>query len=97
MAPVATADLDNHPFDNTPLAAEELLIVDDLLIARAEDKIQLPLLCFPRSERGVTDYDEFTGKDIDRMVDHATKHYVASGLKPVGCLLLISIDRFRRS
>ena len=84
MAPIATADLAARAQDNTPVENEDLLISDDLLKARAEDKNQIPLLCFPRSERGVTDYDEFTGQDLDRMVDHAAKHYLQSGLRPVG-------------
>lgn len=82
MAPIATSDEARH--GNAPVGEDDLMIVDDLLIALGADKNQIPLLCFPRSERGTVDYDQFDGRDIDRMVDHAAKHYMSCGLKPVG-------------
>ena len=82
MAPTATTD--DASLGNAPLELEDFLIADDLLRARALDKIQTPLLCFPRSERGVIDYEGFTGSDIDRFVDHAAKYYLTHGLQPVG-------------
>lgn len=78
-APTGDASL-----ENIPLELENFLIADDLLRARAADKIQTPLLCFPRTERGVIDYEGFTGSDIDRFVDHAAKYYLRHGLQPVG-------------
>lgn len=69
---------------NTPVEEEDLMIFDDLLRLRAADKTEVPLLCFPRSERGIVDYDEFTGRDIDRFVDHAVKYYLKCRLHPVG-------------
>lgn len=81
MAPrVTTGDSSRG---NTPLELEDFLIADDLLRARAADKIQTPLLCFPRTERSVIDYEGFTGSDIDRFVDHAAKYYLRHGLEPV--------------
>ena len=82
MAPTATTD--DAPLGNTPLELENFVVADDLLQARASDKIQTPLLCFPRLERGVIDYEGFTGSDIDRFVDHAAKYYLTQGLQPVG-------------
>ncbi len=81
MAPRATTD--DASLGNTPLEVEDFVIADDLLQARAADKIQTPLLCFPRTERGVIDYEGFTGSDIDRFVDHAAKYYLMHGLQPV--------------
>ena len=85
MAPTATEDNKSH--GNTPVEEEDLIVSDDLLRLRAADEIQVPLLCFPKSERGTLDYEEFTGRDIDRFVDHAAKFYMKSGLKPVGQLI----------
>ena len=82
MAPTATTD--DPSLRNTPLELEDFVIADELLQARASDKIQTPLLCFPSSERGVIDYESFTGSDIDRFVDHAAKFYLMHGLQPVG-------------
>ena len=85
MTPVATADyLVNG---NTPLEQEDIILLDDLLRLRAADKIQVPLLCFPKSERDILDYEEFDGKDIDRFVDQAAKYYMRCGLQPVSELL----------
>ena len=82
MAPRATTG--DASLGNTPLELEDFLTADDLLRARAADKTQTPLLCFPRTERGVIDYEGFTGSDIDRFVDHAAKYYLRHGLQPVG-------------
>ena len=60
-----------------------MILVDDLICARAVDEEQVPLLSFPKGERGVTDFEHFTGKDLDRFVDHAAKYYVGKGLEAV--------------
>ncbi|KAL8777966.1 MAG: hypothetical protein Q9213_007632 [Squamulea squamosa] len=59
----------------------ELVLVDDLFKARARDKVQKPLLAFPKSEQGVSDFEYFTGYDLDRFVEHAAKHYIKLGLQ----------------
>jgi len=64
-------------------AQEDFLICEDLLRARAADKDQIPLICFPKTERGTVDYEEYTGRDIDCFVDHAAKYYMRCGLQPV--------------
>lgn len=67
--------------------ATPLILVDDLIRAVALDEKQAPLLYFAKSERGVTDFEGFTGKDLDRFVDHAAKFYMSRGLKPVSHVL----------
>jgi len=84
MAATAIPDLYTQTQGSVAVEREDLMIADDLLIARARDRNQVPLLCFPRSEQGTTEYDKFTGKDIDRMVDHAAKHLLSHGLRCVG-------------
>lgn len=71
---------------NTPSSAksDQILILDDLIRQRATDSDQIPLLAFPKSERGITDYEEFTGQHLDRFIDQAAKYYVRCGLEPVG-------------
>lgn len=64
-----------------------MLILDDLMRARALDDEQVPLLSFPKSERGVTDYEHFCGKDLDRFIDFAAKYYITKGLEPVSAFL----------
>lgn len=58
-------------------------LLDDVFRLRAADKIQTPLMAFPRSERGVSDYEYFTGQDMDRFTDQAAWHYMRSELKSV--------------
>lgn len=67
---------------NIPVEEEDIILSDDLLRLRAADKVQVPLLCFPNSERGTVDYEEFTGKDIDRFVDQAAVYYMRCGSLP---------------
>ena len=90
MAPIVTTN-GHAPHDS--LDEEAFLIADDLIQARAADKIQKPLLCFPRTERAVTDFETFTGNEIDRFVDHAAQFYRKQGLQPVGSRIPVSSMR----
>ena len=83
MSSTTVTDVSTHAKDESLVAEDEILTVDDLVRARAADKDQIPLIYFPRSERAVTDFDGFNGKDIDRMVDHVAKRYMKTGVKPV--------------
>lgn len=82
MAPLPTAEYSMN--GDIPVEEEDIILSDDLIRLRAADKIQVPLLCFPKSERGTVDYEEFTGRDIDRFVDQAAKYYMRCRLHPVG-------------
>ena len=72
---------------NIPVEEEDIVLSDDLLRLRALDSLQVPLLCFPKSGRDIVDYEEFNGRDIDRFVDQAAKHYMRCGLLPVSILI----------
>ena len=61
----------------------EFVLIDDLFKARAKDEVQRPLIAFPKSERGATDFEFFTGSDLDRFVAHAARYYVQAGLQVV--------------
>ena len=85
MVSIATADCSVN--GNMPVEKEDIILLDDVLRLRAIDKTQVPLLCFPKSERDIVDYESFNGRDIDRFVDQAVKHYMRCGLQPVSDLL----------
>lgn len=68
----------------------EIILIDDLFKVRAQDKVQKPLIAFPKSERSVSDFEYFTGRDLDRFVEHAARHYLGLGLKLVGFATLVS-------
>ncbi|CAO1598011.1 hypothetical protein XANCAGTX0491_001788 [Xanthoria calcicola] len=59
----------------------EIILIDDLFRLRAKDKVQKPLIAFPKSESSVSDFEYFTGRDLDRFVEHAARHYLGLGLK----------------
>ncbi|GAW21784.1 hypothetical protein ANO14919_113090 [Xylariales sp. No.14919] len=49
----------------------KLWTLDDLIRERAKDEVQVPILGYPRHKDKATDYELFTGKELDRMVDEA--------------------------
>ncbi|KAK7965910.1 NRPS-like enzyme [Apiospora aurea] len=58
-----------------------LWTIDDLIRVRAQDEVQAPILGYPRYDNKPTDYEYFTGKDLDRMVDETCHLLVRAGLK----------------
>lgn len=61
----------------------EFVLIDDLFKARAKDQSQKPLIAFSKSERGVSDFEFFTGSDLDRFIEHAASYYMQAGLRVV--------------
>ena len=57
--------------------------LDEVFRCRAADKIQTPLMAFPKSERGAADFEYFNGQDLDRFTDRAAWHYTAENLRTV--------------
>ena len=53
-------------------------------------KIQVPIIAYPKSKLGITDYEFFTGKQLDRLVDGAAKALINSGLRSLVRLFLPS-------
>lgn len=80
----------------TPQLVEErirrfgkLYMIDDLIRERANDEEQLPILGFPRYKNSAADYEYFTGKDLDRMVDEACRAFVRNGFEVVSLLTIL--------
>ncbi|KAL8663293.1 MAG: hypothetical protein Q9168_008120 [Polycauliona sp. 1 TL-2023] len=59
----------------------DFTLLDDLFKIRAKDRIQKPLIAFPKSHRGISDFEYFTGRDLDRYVENAAGHYLGMELK----------------
>ncbi|KAI0006634.1 acetyl-CoA synthetase-like protein [Xylariaceae sp. FL0662B] len=59
----------------------KLWMIDDLVRVRARDEDQAPILGYPRYNDNAADYEYFTGKDLDRMVDEACRVLVQAGLE----------------
>ncbi|KAL8873972.1 MAG: hypothetical protein Q9174_000626 [Haloplaca sp. 1 TL-2023] len=60
---------------------EELILIDDIFKARAKDMAQKPLMAFPRSGMSSSDFQFFTGHDLDRFIEHSARHYSNVGIK----------------
>ncbi|KAI0533409.1 putative NRPS-like enzyme [Xylaria digitata] len=56
-------------------------MIDDLIRERAKDEVQVPILGYPRYKDKATDYELFTGKELDRMVDEACRVLMKAGLE----------------
>ncbi|KAI0199645.1 acetyl-CoA synthetase-like protein [Astrocystis sublimbata] len=55
-------------------------MIDDLIRVRAKDDVQVPILGYPRYKDRPADYELFTGKDLDRMVDEMCHVLMKAGL-----------------
>ncbi|RDW91655.1 hypothetical protein BP5796_02820 [Coleophoma crateriformis] len=56
---------------------------DQLLQQRAADEDQTPLLAFPKTRQGITDYEPIPGASLNRFVDGAVKCLIRKGFPPV--------------
>jgi hypothetical protein len=64
----------------------KLDLIDDIIRQRGKDTDQVPILGYPKYENSSSEYESFTGKDLDRMVDEACRTLIQNGLKVVSCL-----------
>ncbi|KAI1743683.1 acetyl-CoA synthetase-like protein [Xylaria scruposa] len=56
-------------------------MIDDLIRVRANDEVQVPILGYPKYKDRATDYELFTGKELDRMVDETCHVLMKAGLE----------------
>lgn len=56
-------------------------MIDDLIRERARDEVQAPILGYPKYKNSAGNYELFTGKDLDRMVDEACRVLMKAGLE----------------
>lgn len=59
-----------------------LYTVDDLIYNRSQTIPDVPLLAYPGSLRGRSDYVHYTARDLDRFADHGANTYSSIGLIP---------------
>ncbi|KAI5290384.1 hypothetical protein KEM52_000470, partial [Ascosphaera acerosa] len=60
-----------------------LLVLDDIIQFRKADAEQSPILAYPKNERSVAEFEYFTARDLDRMIDGNVKKFIELGLGPV--------------
>lgn len=56
--------------------------VDDILLSRLITSPTAPLISYPATPRGKTDYVDYSADDLNRFVDEAVRNYASSGLIP---------------
>uniref|UniRef100_A0A093XI25 Linear gramicidin synthase subunit D n=1 Tax=Talaromyces marneffei PM1 TaxID=1077442 RepID=A0A093XI25_TALMA len=61
----------------------KLWTLDQLLRQRAIDEDQTPLIAFPRTRQGYTDYEPVTGATLNHFVDGTAKCLIEKGFQPV--------------
>lgn len=71
--------------------AVNLKIFDELLLERAADSDQVPLIAYPKTKHGVDDYELFNGAQLNRLVDGAVKVLLAEGVESVVRTLICEI------
>ncbi|TID21418.1 male sterility protein [Venturia nashicola] len=56
--------------------------VDDVLLSRLRTSPTAPLISYPATPRGKTDYVDYSANDLNRFIDEAVRKYTSSGLVP---------------
>lgn len=63
-------------------------IIDDVLKSLVRDAPDEPLVGYPESTHGVTDYVYYTPSDLDRFANGAVKEYKRAGLEDVSSIII---------
>jgi hypothetical protein len=74
--------LDNVDVKVTEIKTPILYTVDDLLFNRSQTIPDVPLVAYPGTARGRSDYVHYTVRDLDRFADHGAQKYASLGLQP---------------
>jgi hypothetical protein len=67
-----------------------LYTFDEVIRERAVDEDQSPLLAYPKSKHGITDYELFNGRQLNQLVDGAAKALIVAGIPSLVSFLEIS-------
>lgn len=96
MTPIAISKVEPPALKepaSTPLVKEDavtvesapqippLYTIDDLLRARASEPEEYPVVAYPASTTGVTDYEEYTARDLDRFTNAGIARLRSLGLE----------------
>lgn len=65
----------------------DLKVLDDIIKHRAADDPPTPILAYPRTDSSISDFEYFTGKQLDGLIDGTVKQLIRLGLEPVRWLM----------
>jgi len=80
---VISPSQENGDHENRPYDYSDFRLLHDVFRQRAADPIQKPLMAFPKSPRGVADFEYHTGKDLDQYTDEAAWAYTKANMVTV--------------
>lgn len=66
----------------SPAESDTLFTINDLLVNRANTIPDVPLVSYPATQGGLTDYVHYTAKALDSFAEEAAKKYLQLGLIP---------------
>jgi hypothetical protein len=78
----AASKVDNVGVDVSEIRTPIMYTVDDLLFNRSQTIPELPLVAYPATAKGRSDYLHYTARDLDRFADHGAKKFASLGLQP---------------
>ncbi|ESZ94246.1 hypothetical protein SBOR_5380 [Sclerotinia borealis F-4128] len=80
--PVPQERLESSSQTAKAIPSRPLYTIDDLIYNRSQTIPDVPLVAYPGSSRGRSDYVHYTARDLDRFADHGANAYTSIGLVP---------------
>jgi hypothetical protein len=68
-------------FEINEIKTPMMYSVDDLLFNRSQTIPDIPLVGYPATARGRSDYVHYTARDLDRFADHGARKYASLGIE----------------
>jgi hypothetical protein len=78
----AASKPDNVDVEINEIKTPMMYSVDDLLFNRSQTIPDIPLVGYPATARGRSDYVHYTARDLDRFADHGARKYASLGIEP---------------
>jgi hypothetical protein len=78
----AASKPDNVDVEISEIKTPMMYSVDDLLFNRSQTIPDIPLVGYPATARGRSDYVHYTARDLDRFADHEARKYASLGIEP---------------
>jgi acyl-CoA synthetase (AMP-forming)/AMP-acid ligase II len=82
IAPLALGILKMPITVTSEVQGHAINTVDDILLSRLRISPTAPLIAYPATTRGKTDYVDYSANDLNRFIDEAVRQYASLGLVP---------------
>jgi hypothetical protein len=87
---VASLGATKHYAAVTVTQPDKINCINDFILHQARSIPDTPLLAYPASELGSSDFADYTAKQLDSFADEAAKDLAAQGLSPFVSLNIMS-------